>query len=86
MRKYDNHAPPYGIGGFFFWYDMQARADAARALRDDGERAGRLREVRALVLSIAEIDRTWVDSHELGRVYGTASALNVLADTAAALE
>lgn len=86
VRKYDNHAPPYGIGGFFFWYDMQARADAARALRDDGERAGRLRELRALVLSIAEIDRTWVDSHELGRVYGTASALNVLADTAALRE
>jgi hypothetical protein len=32
------------------------------------------------ILSYAEIDGTWLDSHELGRSYGTAMALLVIAN------
>ena len=33
---------------------------------------------RRIVLETAEIDGCWVDSHELGRTYGTAMALLTL--------
>jgi hypothetical protein len=75
VRKYDDHADAHGHGGFFFWYDMLARTDAIVRL-GDRELAARQ---RALILSIPEIDGCFVDSHELGRVYGTASALLCLA-------
>lgn len=74
VRKYDNHADAHGNGGFFFWYDQYGRAIAARAT-DDAEAMARQREI---VLAIPEIDGTWVDSHELGRSYGTAMALLTL--------
>jgi len=76
VRKYDNHADAVGNGGFFFWYDMVGRAEAIRRLKAD--RAKLLERQRDLVLSIAEIDGTFVDSHELGKSYGTAMALLTL--------
>ncbi|HYE98267.1 MAG TPA: hypothetical protein VEJ18_05115, partial [Planctomycetota bacterium] len=71
VRKYDDHADRHGNGGFFFWYDQLGRAWAARAANDS--RAAALQ--REIVRSTQEIDGCWVDSHELGRVYGTAMAL-----------
>jgi len=74
IRKYDDHADAYHNGGFFFWYDQYGRALAARAVGDSAA----LEKQREIVLSTVEIDGCWVDSHELGRVYGTAMALLTL--------
>jgi hypothetical protein len=74
IRKYDDHADAYQNGGFFFWYDQYGRALAARGAQD----AASLEKQRAIVLATPEFDGAWVDSHELGRVYGTAMALLTL--------
>ncbi len=74
IRKYDDHADAYQNGGFFFWYDQYGRALAARGADD----AGSLDKQRAIILATPEFDGAWVDSHELGRVYGTAMALLTL--------
>jgi hypothetical protein len=75
VRKYDDHADQYGYGGFFFWFDMLARTEAARHLADAGQRRRWLQAQRELVLALPEFDGCFVDSHELGRAYGTAMAL-----------
>jgi hypothetical protein len=74
VRKYDDHADAHRNGGFFFWYDQHGRARAARAV---GDREALARQ-RRIVLDVQEFDGAWVDSHELGRVYGTAQALLTL--------
>lgn len=74
VRKYDDHADAHRNGGFFFWYDQHGRALAARAA---GDRDSLARQ-RRVVLETQEFDGAWVDSHELGRVYGTAQALLTL--------
>ncbi|MBL8755695.1 MAG: hypothetical protein JNK15_20535 [Planctomycetes bacterium] len=75
VRKYDDHADEHGYGGFFFWFDMLARTEAARHLADAKDRARLLQMQRELVLALPEFDGCFVDSHELGRAYGTAMAL-----------
>ncbi len=75
VRKYDDHASRLGYGGFFFWYDMHGRSEAIEHLPGSRLRKKLLKQQRALVLSLPEIDGCFVDSHELGRVYGTAMAL-----------
>ncbi|MCB9878405.1 MAG: hypothetical protein H6835_12470 [Planctomycetes bacterium] len=75
VRKYDDHAGRLGYGGFFFWFDMLGRAEAIARL-DDVERRHRFAgEERELILRLPEFDGCFVDSHELGRCYGTAMAL-----------
>lgn len=81
VRKYDDHAGPYGYGGFFFWFDMLGRTRAIKAMKDANWR--NLVEIRQRVLitkKLPEIDGCFVDSHELGRTYGTAMALLCLAE------
>jgi hypothetical protein len=79
VRKYDDHASRYGYGGFFFWFDLHARIDAIARL-GDGEAQQKARAAqRAQILALPEIDGCFVDSHEIGRVYGTAMALICLA-------
>jgi hypothetical protein len=80
VRKYDDHAGRYRIGGFFYFYDQLGRILALRQLDGSpGELGKKAREwrakLRAQILEIAEVDGTFVDSHELGRSYGTAMAL-----------
>ena len=84
VRKYDDHADRHGYGGFFFWFDMLGRAEAAALLADTDLRQRQLGELRQLVLDLPEFDGVFVDSHELGRVYGTAMALLCLDRAAAA--
>ncbi|HVR86389.1 MAG TPA: hypothetical protein VMU54_18855 [Planctomycetota bacterium] len=74
IRKYDDHADAFHNGGFFFWYDQYGRAVAAKS----ANATDWLAKQREIVLEIPEIDGCWVDSHELGRVYGTAMALLTL--------
>lgn len=75
VRKYDDHADRYGYGGFFFWFDMLARTEAMLHLADAGQRAAAIARQREIVLALPEFDGCFVDSHELGRAYGTAMAL-----------
>ncbi len=76
-RKYDDHTPPYMYGGFFYFYDLFGRSLATRSLASKAPKlAKRFRQdLRKRVLAISEIDGTFIDSHELGRSYGTAMAL-----------
>ncbi len=75
VRKYDDHANRLGHGGFFFWYDMRARSEAIMRVTDKKLRAHYVKRQRDLILSLPEIDGRFMDSHELGRSYGTAMAL-----------
>lgn len=79
--KYDNHTSNHAYGGFFIWYDIEARGQAILKL-EDAEAKRKFQNIqRELILSLPEIDGCFVDSHELGRVYGTAMALISLAKT-----
>ena len=73
--KYDNHTSTAHYGGFFFWYDMRSRCEAIQSVKDANERAKFVKKQRALIMALPELDGCFVDSHELGRVYGTAMAL-----------
>ena len=73
--KYDNHTSTYAYGGFFFWYDMRSRTEAINSIKDPAARKDFSEKQRKLVLSLPELDGCFVDSHELGRCYGTAMAL-----------
>lgn len=75
VRKYDDHADQHGYGGFFFWFDMLGRAAATMAIGDGARREANRLELRQQVLALPEFDGCFVDSHELGRGYGTAMAL-----------
>jgi hypothetical protein len=82
--KYDDHTSRLSYGGFFFWYDIRGRSEAIARLKDPQQKAGFAKQQRALILSLPELDGCFVDSHELGRVYGTSMALLSLANLDAA--
>lgn len=73
--KYDNHTSTLAYGGFFFWYDLQNRAEAIASLPDPEIRNSFADSLTELVMGLPEIDGRFVDSHELGRAYGTSMAL-----------
>lgn len=77
--KYDDHTSTLAYGGFFFWYDMQARSEAISRISDPEQRSRFAAQQREIILRLPEIDGAFVDSHELGRCYGTAMALLSLA-------
>jgi hypothetical protein len=78
VRKYDDHANRYGYGGFFFWFDMLGRAEAIAEIEDADKRRALAAALHEKVLALPEFDGCFVDSHELGRCYGTAMALLTL--------
>lgn len=75
IRKYDDHSDRYGNGGFFFWYDMYGRTEAIQRVQDAPAREAYRKKMLQLVLDLPEIDGGFVDSHELGKTYGTAMGL-----------
>ncbi len=75
VRKYDDHADRHGYGGFFFWFDMLGRTEALMSLPQSAQRELWRGQQRKLILDLPEFDGCFVDSHELGRSYGTAMAL-----------
>ena len=79
VRTCDNHADGE-LAGFFYFNSVFHTLEAARALPEPA-RAEQLRKFRAQVLSIPEPDGSFVDSHELGKSYGTAMALLILRRT-----
>ena len=74
-RKYDDHADRYANGGFFFWHDLLGRTEAIARIEDPAVRRAFKERQLDLILSIVEIDGGFVDSHELGKTYGTAMGL-----------
>ena len=76
--KYDNHTDNWAYGGFFFWFDMRGRKQAIELLPKSRIRTRLERQLEAIVISKSEIDGCYVDSHEIGRCYGTAMALMCL--------
>lgn len=73
--KYDNHTSNMAYGGFFFWYDMRSRSEAIRAINDVKVRNDFSTRQQKLIDNLPEVDGCFVDSHELGRCYGTAMAI-----------
>ena len=73
--KYDDHTSTLSYGGFFFWYDMRARSEAISRIKDAAVKTQFAKRQRAIIMALPEIDGCFVDSHELGRVYGTSMAL-----------
>ena len=65
------------LAGFFFFYCVYHTLEAARAL-DEPARGRHLEKFRAQILALPEMDGSFVDSHELGKSYGTAMALLIL--------
>jgi hypothetical protein len=76
IRACDNHADEE-LAGFFFFYCVYHTLEAARAL-DEPARGRQLEKFRAQILALPEMDGSFVDSHELGKSYGTAMALLIL--------
>jgi len=76
--KYDNHTDHWEYGGFFFWFDMRGRKQAIDLLPDSRMKIRYQQQLAAIVISKTEIDGCFVDSHEIGRCYGTAMALMCL--------
>jgi hypothetical protein len=58
---------------------MLGRAEATRFVEDAAQRDVWRAQQKKLVLDLPEFDGCFVDSHELGRAYGTAMALLCLA-------
>jgi len=75
IRKYDDHSDRYGNGGFFFWYDMYGRTEAIKKVEAVDARESYRKRMLKLVLDLPEMDGGFVDSHELGKTYGTAMGL-----------
>lgn len=73
--KYDNHTSNMAYGGFFFWYDMRGRSEAIRGITDRSVRDSLMQRQQKLIMNLPELDGCFVDSHELGRCYGTAMAI-----------
>ncbi len=78
VRKYDDHAPPHRIGGFFFFWDMLSRGYAINAVANKETRTALNKSQRAILLALPEVDGRFIDSHELGKPYGTAMALVIM--------
>jgi len=78
-QKYDDHTSSYAYGGFFFFYDLHARTEAIAALPEGAARHESAARQRKLLIALAEFDGAFMDSHEIGRCYGTGMALWCLA-------
>ena len=54
---------------------MRSRCEAIKYVADKNQRDKFVAQQRAVMMELPELDGCFVDSHELGRVYGTAMAL-----------
>lgn len=70
------------LGGFFFWHATFFASEAVDMLPANERGAARAKFGEA-VLKIGELDGSFVDSHEVGKSYGTAMALLTLANAEA---
>ena len=65
------------LAGFFFWHGMYFTSEAIKGLPAD-KRAVHLKKLADHVMTIGELDGSFIDSHEIGKSYGTGMALMVL--------
>ncbi len=79
VRRTDFHSDGE-IAGFMFFHTLYHTSRAIEAL-PAAERPEQQARLLDRVLHYGEIDGTFMDSHELGRSYGTAMALLVIANT-----
>lgn len=76
VRRNDFHSDGE-LAGFFFFHSLFHASEVVRLLPEE-ERAAHWTKFTALLQQIPEFDGSFLDSHELGRSYGTAMALLVL--------
>lgn len=76
VRRNDFHSDGE-LAGFFFFHSLFHASEVVRLLPED-ERAPHWQRFVELLQRIPELDGSFLDSHELGRSYGTAMALLVL--------
>jgi hypothetical protein len=68
------------LAGFFFWHGMYFTSEAIKGLPAE-KRSAHLKKLAEHVMTIGEIDGSFIDSHEMGKSYGTGMALMVLRNT-----
>jgi hypothetical protein len=78
VRRNDFHSDGE-LGGFFFFHALFHTSEMNRLLPDELRTEGEAR-ILALLRRIPELDGSFVDSHEIGKSYGTAMALLTLAN------
>lgn len=76
VRRNDFHSDGE-LAGFFFFHALFHTSEAARLLPEQLGETARTR-LLALLQRVPEMDGSFVDSHEIGRSYGTAMALLTL--------
>lgn len=76
VRRNDFHSDGE-LGGFFFFHSVYHASEAVR-LMPPAEQPAHWQKFLALLQQIPEMDGSFLDSHELGRSYGTAMALLTL--------
>jgi tetratricopeptide (TPR) repeat protein len=78
VRRNDFHSDGE-LGGFFFFHSVFHASEVVHLL-PEAERPAHWQRFQALLQDIPELDGSCLDSHELGRSYGTAMALLTLAN------
>jgi len=78
VRRNDFHSDGE-LAGFFFFHGLYHNSQANQLL-PEAERKANAARIREVLLRVPEMDGSFVDSHELGRSYGTAMALLTLAN------
>ena len=76
IRKCDFHTDGE-LGGFFFWHAIFHTTEAIKSLPEP-QRAAHQRRMLDFLVTLGELDGSFVDSHEQGKSYGTAMALLAL--------
>lgn len=80
IRRNDFHSDGE-LGGFFFFHAVYHASEVVKLLPEN-ERAEHYAHFVTLLQQIPEMDGSFLDSHELGRSYGTAMALLTLHNAA----
>ncbi len=78
VRRNDFHSDGE-LAGFFFFHGLYHNSETNKLLPET-ERKANAGKIRDILQKIPEIDGSFVDSHEIGRSYGTAMALLTLAN------
>jgi hypothetical protein len=78
VRRNDFHSDGE-LAGFFFFHSLYHTSEVVRLL-PEAERAAHWQRLLAMLQQVPELDGSFLDSHELGRSYGTAMALLTLAN------
>jgi flagellin-like hook-associated protein FlgL len=80
VRRNDFHSDGE-LAGFFFFHSLYHASEVVPLLPAE-ERSAHWQRFLAVLQTVPEIDGSFLDSHELGRSYGTAMALLTLANCA----